>query len=144
MVNPAQFRKEIVNDFLMIVISGRIDEAYKKHVDMTGKHHNQYVAAGFPALKQAMIENHTQFPDKRIDIKHVIAEGDLVASHSHGKLNPGNKNIAVVHIFRFQGDKIAEFWDIGQEIIPDSPNEDGMFKLIIFLKSAHMEEPAVV
>jgi predicted SnoaL-like aldol condensation-catalyzing enzyme len=87
---------------------------------MNGKHHNQYSVAGFPALKQAMIDNHAEYPDKRIDIKHVIAERDMVATHSRVSLNPGNVNIAVVHIFRFEGDKIAEFWDVGQPIQIDS------------------------
>jgi predicted SnoaL-like aldol condensation-catalyzing enzyme len=33
--------------------------------------------------------------------------------------------IAVVHLFRFEGDKIAEFWDVAQ-ILPDpAPNENG-------------------
>jgi len=60
-------------DFLRLVVAGRIDEAYRKHVDMGGKHHNPFFAAGMPALRQAMIDNHAQYPDKRIDIKRVIA-----------------------------------------------------------------------
>lgn len=127
MADEGKSRKEIVVRFLELVVAGRIDEAYRKYVDMDGKHHNAYFPAGFPALKQAMIENHAQFPDKRISVKHVLAEGDMVAAHSHVSLNPGNKNIAVVHLFRFQGDRIAELWDIGQPIEPDSPNRDGMF-----------------
>jgi predicted SnoaL-like aldol condensation-catalyzing enzyme len=125
--NNTQSRKDIVVDFLKLVVAGRIDEGYRKHVAMNGKHHNQYFSAGFPALKRAMIDNHTEYPDKRIDIKRVIAEGDVVASHSLVSLNPGNVNVAVVHIFRFEGDKIAEFWDVGQEMKADSPNTDGMF-----------------
>ncbi len=128
MINTTtQSKKDIVVDFLTLVVAGRIDEGYRKHVAMSGKHHNQYCAAGFPALKQAMIDNHAEYPDKRIDIKRVIAEGDMVATHSRVSLNPGNMNIAVVHIFRFEGDRIAEFWDVGQPIQADSPNADGMF-----------------
>lgn len=127
MPNTTQSRKEIVVDFLRLAVAGRIDEAYQKHVDMTGKHHNPYSPAGFPALKQAMLDNDAEFPDKRIDIKRVIADGDMVASHSLVSLNPGNVNVAVVHMFRFEGNKIAEFWDVGQEMKADSPNTDGMF-----------------
>ncbi len=36
----------------------RIDEAYEKHVNLIGKHHNAHFPAGFPELKMAMIENH--------------------------------------------------------------------------------------
>ncbi len=127
MSDAARSFKETAVRFLHLVIAGRIEEAYEKYVDMSGKHHNPYFPAGFPALKQAMIENHAQFPDKRIDIKHVIAEGDLVSAHSRVVLGPGEKDIAVVHVFRFRGEKIVELWDIGQPVPGDSPNRDGAF-----------------
>ena len=38
-----------------------------------------------------------------------------------------HQEYAVVHILRFDGAKIAEMWDIGQEIPKDSPNALGMF-----------------
>jgi predicted SnoaL-like aldol condensation-catalyzing enzyme len=120
-------RKELAVRFLELVVSGRIDEAYERFIDTAGKHHNPYFPAGFPALKRAMIENHARFPDKRIAVKRIIAEGDMVAAHSQVTLNPGDKNIAVVHLFRFQEGRIVELWDIGQPIEPDSPNRDGMF-----------------
>lgn len=34
---------------------------------------------------------------------------------------------AVVHVFRFQGNLIAELWDVGQAVPENSPNEYGMF-----------------
>jgi len=113
--------------FLQLVIAGRIDEAYREYVDMHGKHHNPYFPAGFPALKQGMIDNHLQFPDQRITVKRVLAEGDHVAVHSHVVLSPGEQGFATLHLFRFEGDKIAELWDLGQPVPADSPNADGMF-----------------
>jgi predicted SnoaL-like aldol condensation-catalyzing enzyme len=94
---------------------------------MQGKHHNAYFPKGFLALKNAMIENHKQFPDTQITIKSVIGEGDRVAVHSHIVQKPGDRGIAVVHIFRFENGKIVELWDLGQAVPSDSPNEDGIF-----------------
>ncbi|MEW6336417.1 MAG: nuclear transport factor 2 family protein [Acidobacteriota bacterium] len=125
--DAVQARKDVAVDFLRLVVAGRIDEAYRAHVDMDGTHHNPYFAAGLPALKQAMIDNHAAYPDKTIDVKRVVAEGDLVAAHSLVSLNPGNLQIAAVHIFRFRGDRIVELWDITQQMSADSPNSDGMF-----------------
>ena len=42
-------------------------------------------------------------------------------------VQPGDPGVAVVHVFRFEGDRIAEFWDIGQPVPKDSPNANGMF-----------------
>lgn len=98
------------------MVASRIDEAYQNtsiYQANTTINISQKLTAGFPALKQAMIDNHTEYPDKRIDIKRVIVEGDVVAAHSPVSLNPGDKNIAVVHLFRFQTDGIVEVWDIG-------------------------------
>ena len=114
-------------EFLKLVVSRKIDEAYEKHIDMRGKHHNPFFASGFPSLKKGMIDAHMQFPNTTIDIKHVLGDGDLVAVHSNVVMNPGEKGVAVVHLFRFQGGNIVEMWDIGQPVSADSPNADGMF-----------------
>jgi predicted SnoaL-like aldol condensation-catalyzing enzyme len=127
MRRPAEIEenKRIAIDFLKMVVGGQIEEAYQKHVDMTGKHHNLYFKAGFPALKEAMIENHKQFPVKQFTPKNVLGDGDLVAVHSRIVLKQDDPGISVVHIFKFHESKIVEMWDIGQEIPHDMPNEDG-------------------
>ena len=114
-------------DFLRMVTGGRIEEAYHKHVDMGGRHHNLYFPAGFPSLQKAMMENHVQFPNKAFAIKHVLGDGEFVAVHSHVILKPRELEVAVVHLFRFQGSRIAELWDCGQQVPADMPNKDGAF-----------------
>jgi predicted SnoaL-like aldol condensation-catalyzing enzyme len=39
----------------------------------------------------------------------------------------GDRGAGVVHIFRFDGDKLVELWDLGQEVPAESPNASGMF-----------------
>ena len=117
--------KEIAVDFLQLVTVGKIDEAYEKYVNMGGKHHNIYFPAGFSTLKDAMKESHNQFPDKVFEIKNIISEGNMVAAHS--LLYLGEKQLAVVHLFKFENGKIIEMWDIGQEIPKEIPNEEGAF-----------------
>ena len=59
-----------------------------------------------------------------------MAEGDLVVIHSHGIDNPGDKNdlgVAVVDIFRVNGDLITEHWDVGQKVPETSKNSNTMF-----------------
>ncbi len=125
--NSIQAHKQSAVAFLQLATTGRIDEAYQKYVDMQGKHHNPFFAAGFPALKKGMIENHAQFPNKQLTVKNVLGDGDLVAVHSHIVPSPGEKGIAAVHLFRFRGDKIVELWDWGQPVPANSPNQDGVF-----------------
>ncbi len=119
--------KQAAVEFLQMVIAGRIDDAYAKHVDMRGRHHNAYFAAGFSALKQGMLENHVQFPHKRMAVQHVLGDGDLVAVHSHIVPDPSQAGVAAVHLFRFNAGRIVELWDCGQPVPADSPNTDGTF-----------------
>ena len=119
--------KEAAVNFLQLNVSGRIKEAYDRYVDMNGRHHNPYFAGDFPALKQAQLENHVQFPHKQITIAHVLADGDLVAVHALVVPAPGAKGVAIVHLYRFAAGKIVELWDIGQPVPDDSPNKHGMF-----------------
>jgi predicted SnoaL-like aldol condensation-catalyzing enzyme len=119
--------KKSAAEFLQMVTRGEIDAAYEKFVNMSGKHHNAYFAAGFPALIQAMKKNENQFPGKQFKIKNVLASDDLVGVHSHVILKPGELEISAVHILRFKNGKIIEMWDIGQPIPNNNPNKDGMF-----------------
>jgi predicted SnoaL-like aldol condensation-catalyzing enzyme len=119
--------KQSAINFLQMVVEGKIDEAYETYIDMDGKHHNIYFPAGFPELKNAMKENHIQFPHKKLIVKHALADGDFVAIHSHVIHNPGEEGAAVVHLFRFHNNKIAEMWDCGQQLNKNSPNTDGAF-----------------
>lgn len=125
--SDVQANKQVAVDFLSLVISGRIEEAYQKHVDMNGKHHNPWFAAGFAPLQKGMIENQIQSPHKQLLFKHVLGDGDLVAVHSHLIPNAGDKGMITVHMFRFEDGKIVEMWDLGQPIPADSPNVDGAF-----------------
>ncbi len=122
-----QTRKEIAVRFLKLVVAGRIDEAYKDHVDMEGRHHNPFFPAGFPALKKAMTEDHARSPNKEIVVSHALGDGDMVVVHSHLIFQADEPGMTVVHLFRFRGDKIVEMWDCGQALPPDSPNRDGAF-----------------
>lgn len=119
-------RKAIATEFLRAARRG--DRATLEGLVTAGaRHHNAYFPAGMPALFDAMMDAVKDAPDRTLDIKHLVAEGDLVAVHSHVHHRRGEPGVAVVHLFRFEGDQIAELWDLGQVIPPDSPNRDGMF-----------------
>jgi predicted SnoaL-like aldol condensation-catalyzing enzyme len=75
----------------------------------------------------AMEENAAKNPNKILEIQRAIQEGDQVAVFSRVKQKPADLGGAVVHIFRFQGDLISEFWDVGQAVPENSLNENGMF-----------------
>ncbi len=119
--------KIVAVDFLKLASSGKVKEAYRLYVAANFRHHNPYFQGDAATLMAAMEENAIANPDKAIDIFHTLEEGDLVAVHACVRLKPGDLGVATIHLFRFEGERIVELWDVGQPILEKSPNENGMF-----------------
>ena len=123
----ANRNKDVAVSFLKMASSGDVREAYSKFVSQGFKHHNPYFEGSAEALMTAMEENAHENPNKALDVKLAIAEGDLVAVHSHVRQTPHQLGAAVVHLFRFEDGLIVELWDLGQPVPEESPNQYGMF-----------------
>jgi predicted SnoaL-like aldol condensation-catalyzing enzyme len=119
--------KEIAVAFLEMASAGQVGEAYAKFVGASFFHHNAFFEGSAEALRAGMEQNARQNPNKVFEVKRIIAEGDLVVTHSHVRQKPADPGAAVVHIFRFENGKIVELWDLGQPIPTDSINKNGMF-----------------
>ena len=117
--------KEKAIEFLKMIINGDIEEAYVRFVNANGKHHNVHFKAGFDALKQAMKDNHTQFPNKRFDVVLAVSEDDKVALLT--RVGIGDREYSISHFFRFESGKITEMWDTAQELPDEFTNIDGAF-----------------
>ncbi|MEY9992231.1 putative SnoaL-like aldol condensation-catalyzing enzyme [Streptomyces sp. V4I8] len=101
-----------------------------RHVRPDYIQHNPLAPDGAETLKNLGKAIHQQFPDAEYDVKRVISEGDLVLVHSNVVMTPGTRGQAVFDIFRFQGGKIAEHWDVGQNVPEGSANGNDMFSTV--------------
>lgn len=119
--------KEAAINFLKQASSGKVREAYSNFVGEGFKHHNPYFEGSAESLEAGMQENADQNPEKSLDVKQALAEGELVAVFSEVHHKRGDRGAAVMHIFRFEDGRIVELWDVGQEVLEDSPNQYGMF-----------------
>jgi predicted SnoaL-like aldol condensation-catalyzing enzyme len=119
-------RKDIAISFLQDAATGKVDAAYSK-VAPNFRHHNPYFPGDAESLKAGMAQAAAMFPNTTLVVKHVMVDGELVAVHSHVQHAANTLPIAAVHMFRFEGDAIAELWDVAMEGTQDSPNENGMF-----------------
>lgn len=126
-MSAAESNKLAARDFLNLIIANRIDEAYRRHVGVGFVHHNPYFRSDADTLRQGMQDSENSHPNKSFEIQRAIAEDDLVAVHSRLRFEQAQSGMAVVHIFRFVGGKIAEFWDVGQMPPDEMINERGMF-----------------
>lgn len=119
-------RKEIAADFLTMASAGKVQEAFAAHIHSDFFHHNAYFKGDRESLLTAMEKSVKDFPNKTYQILRSLEDGNLVTIH--GKVSGVfNKSLAVIHIFRFDGDKIIESWEASQENIDSSPNTHGIF-----------------
>ena len=120
-------KKEIAQDFLNLTSSGESRKAFDLYVADDFKHPNVWFKGDRDTLMIAMEDSAKEVPNKIFETKRILEDGALVAAHSHIKMTPDDLGYAVMHIFRFEQDKIVELWDFGQEIPKDMVNENGMF-----------------
>ena len=121
-------RKEAATKFLTMAGTGDIRAAFEKFAAPDFIHHNQYFKGDRQSLMEAMESAHETSPNKVIDIMHIYEDGDTVITHSlvtrQARTEP---DIAAVHIFRFEGARVVELWDVFQFQEENSPNEHGLF-----------------
>ena len=119
--------KEIALSFLNLVVAGQIRESYERWVAKEFVHHNPNFPGDRESLLVAMEKNQAQFPHKTIEFKQTLAEGNRVVVLSMMRPNPISPGLGLVHLFRFEGEKIVELWDLGQPVPIDSPNKFPLF-----------------
>jgi predicted SnoaL-like aldol condensation-catalyzing enzyme len=127
-VDARRSHREKAIAFLQAAASGQVRDAYQRYVHRDFRHHNPYFPGDRDSLQRAMEEAAVASPNKSIEVKRVLEDGDLVAVHSRvRRADPSAPDIAVVHILRFQDGLIIEEWEAGNEVPKDSPNQNGAF-----------------
>ncbi len=119
--------KDIGKDFLSLCAFGKSREAFKLYVGKNFKHHNPYFKGDANSLMIAMEESHKANPNKVFETKQILQEGNLVALHSYIQQTENNLEYSVVHILKFENNKIIELWDIIQPFPEKVTNKNGMF-----------------
>jgi predicted SnoaL-like aldol condensation-catalyzing enzyme len=117
--------KKIVADFYQELFGDKEVNAIDKYIGETYIQHNPSVADGKEALRQAVTQWFKGAPKEKIDIQHLSAEGNLVYIHTKSKR--GATTVSVIDIFLLENGKIAEHWDVGQEVPEKSANAHPMF-----------------
>ncbi len=102
-------------------------EAAAKYIAPRYIQHNPGAPNGaqvFVTFFESFFQTH---PTAHVQIKRVLADGDLVAVHAHWSRDETDRGSAVVDIFRIENGKIAEHWDVVQPVPERSLNSNTMF-----------------
>lgn len=113
--------------FYQMAYEGNPEKAIKTYVGNEYIQHNPDVADGTNGFISYFERMQAEYPDKSIEFVRCIAEGDLVALHTH-QTWPGNDEYVTMDFFKFDTNgKICEHWDSIQQIPQKSANPNKMY-----------------
>ncbi|AXT63569.1 hypothetical protein D1816_01950 [Aquimarina sp. AD10] len=122
-----QKNKENAIAFYKIAYEGNPRKAIDLYVGDQYIQHNPDVADGLEGFITYFERMQREYPSKSIEFVRCIAEGNLVALHTH-QTWPGNDQYITMDFFRFNNDgKICEHWDSIQQIPENSANPNTMY-----------------
>lgn len=114
-------------EFYRMAYNGNPGKAVELYVGDEYIQHNPLVGDGkepFIAYFERMAK---EYPEKSIEFVRAVADGDLVALHTH-QVWPGNDEYVTMDFFRFdKNGKIVEHWDAMQQIPESSANGNTMY-----------------
>ena len=89
--------------------------------------HNPLVGNGKQPFIDYFTEMARDYPGKQIEFVRAVAEGNLVALHTH-QTWPGGDEYVTMDFFRFdENGKIVEHWDAIQQIPDENLNGNTMY-----------------
>jgi predicted SnoaL-like aldol condensation-catalyzing enzyme len=120
--------KAVVTKFMTtFYIDKKVREAFETWVAPGYIQHNPLAQNGRDAAVQFLEPYFAKNPAITYSIKRIIADGNLVAVHSHGIFMPGSPGNAIVDILRVENCQVVEHWDVIQPVPEKSANSNTMF-----------------
>ena len=120
--------KEKAISFYRMAYLGEPSKAVANYVGDTYIQHNPDVKDGKDGFIEYFERMHREYPEKGIEFVRCIAEGNLVALHTH-QVWPGNDEYITMDFFRFdENGKIVEHWDSIQNIPKTAMHNNTMYR----------------
>ena len=113
--------------FYQTAYLGEPAKAVEMYVGAEYIQHNPLVGDGKRAFIEYFEQMAKDYPEKNIEFVRAVAEGDLVALHTH-QTWPENEEYVTMDFFRFdQHGKIVEHWDAIQQVPGETKNNNPMY-----------------
>ena len=100
-------------------------KAFETYVSGQYIQHDPNIADGREAAIAALAPKFSA-AGARFDIRHIIVDGNITVIHLRGRSSPEALGGAVADIYRIEGGRIIEHWDVLQPIPEKSLNSNGV------------------
>jgi predicted SnoaL-like aldol condensation-catalyzing enzyme len=127
MIHNLEANKRNAIDYYKMAYLGEPRKAVELYVGGEYIQHNPLVGDGKEPFIAYFERMGSEYPGKSIEFVRAIAEGDLVALHTH-QAWPGDNEYVTMDFFRFDDEgKIVEHWDAMQQIPESTENGNTMY-----------------
>lgn len=127
MKHHLESNKQNAIEFYRTAYLGDPARAVKKYVGAEYIQHNPHVRGGKAGFIAYFDEMAREYPEKEIKFVRAVAEGDLVALHTH-QVWPGDEEYVTMDFFRFdENGKIVEHWDAVQQVPGETKSGNPMY-----------------
>src|SRR5499427_9238734 len=126
-IDQLEANKKTVAAFEDAALNQKDFDAASKYLGARYTQHNPNAKDGPEGLKGFIAFLRDKFPNNHSEIKRTFADGDYVILHVHAVREPSTRGNAIIDIFKLEGGKIVEHWDVLQPIPENSANDNGMF-----------------
>ena len=117
--------KQAVRSYYELAFNGhRPEQAVERYLGSKYIQHNPQAPDG----PEAFIAFVKAFPEASVEIRRIVAEDDIVVTHSLLKFSADDERGTVAaDFFRLEDGKIVEHWDVLQPFPEESANDHPMF-----------------
>ena len=122
-----QHRLDLVLEMYREVLIRMDSSKVEKYLSPHYLQHSSLAPPGLQALKDFLDMVRERSPHATQTIKRAFVDGEHVIVHVHVVRFAGDPGLAVVDIFRVEGDAIVEHWDVLQEVPAKPVNPNPMF-----------------
>ncbi len=114
-------------EFYKMAYEGNPRKAVELYVGTEYIQHNPLVGDGMEPFIAYFEKMAKEYPDKKIEFVRAVAEGNMVALHTHQNW-PEAEEYVTMDFFRFdENEKIVEHWDTMQQIPEVTVNGNAMY-----------------
>ena len=123
-----EHNKRIVREYYELAFNDKQPaEAVARYVGSEYIQHNPQAPDGADAFVAFVTGFAAQFPDLHVDIRRIVADGDIVVTHGLITTSADDPGTVAADFFRVRDGKIVEHWDVLQVIPEHSENDNSMF-----------------
>jgi predicted SnoaL-like aldol condensation-catalyzing enzyme len=125
--SQAEANRQAVLAFYEKGLNQKDADAALKYVGNRYVQHNPNAADGPEGFRQFIAFLREKYPQSHSEIRKSFVDGDFVILHVHAVREPGTRGSAIIDIFKLEGGKIVEHWDVNQPIPEAAANPNTMF-----------------